>query len=86
MDRPMPTIHEVPFSLMGVMAPIAYQSGDWVRYGGMLYKPEGAGGLMVHVAGDYHASGGSAWGGQSGQTRHLAQIWINGDKSVFYCS
>jgi hypothetical protein len=35
-----PTIHKIEFSLMGVLADLpGFKHGDWVQYGGMIYKP-----------------------------------------------
>ncbi len=92
MDRPVPegvTTHQIEFSLMGVLAPLpsSYTSGDLVCYGGMIYRPEGGSGLMVHITGDHGKSGEACWLGESGVTKHYAQIIGNIERGFhFYCS
>lgn len=82
MDRPIPPgviIHNVDFNIFGVMAYLPdYASGDFVCYGGMIYRPVGSG-KMIHTSGD----GDSTWGGSC--TEHQAEIRDWG-KPMFYCS
>lgn len=77
-------IHQVPFSLMGVMVPLPYESGDLVMYGSMLYRPA-FGGQMIHVVGDYLSGqgDGNAWPGIVGKTPHFAEMMLG---QTFYCS
>lgn len=81
MDRPIPegvTVHRVGnLSLMGAMGGIpGFKWGDWIHYGGMIYKPES--GRYAYTVGDYATSygleGGSCWPGESGVDKHYMNV------------
>ena len=79
-----PVIHDAgEFSLMGCMTSLPnYQSGDWVRYGGMIYKPEGFG-KLAYTVGDYASGGGDCCPGYSGCTKHYMNTWTGPDGTVY---
>jgi hypothetical protein len=87
MDRPVPegvTIHDAgPLSLMGCMAAFPdFKSGDWVKYGGMLYKPQ-PDGRYAYTEGDYAPGGGGVWGprerpaGAPSPYKHYLNLWAD---------
>ena len=88
MDSPTSSgiqIHDAgDFGIMGRMATLPnYQSGDWVRYGGMVYKPTEFSGQMAYTPGDYASGGGSCW--PKGKI-HLANIYKWAGGWTFHCS
>lgn len=81
MDRPVPdgvTIHYVDYNRMGVMVSLNYKPGDWVNYGGMLYKPETSGSnrLIFQVFSSHPRT----------VKTHYAEIWNRNGMPLFYCS
>ena len=73
----MPRVHYVgEFGLMGCMATLAgYQSGDLVRYGGMLFAPESGDNRYLY----------SRWTNSGGhQSEFRAELWNDG--KVFFAS
>lgn len=75
-------VHDVPFSMMGVMYQIPYESGDLVNYGGGIYHPDSPM-MSGRMAMSCDASG---WSKIEGY-RHRAEIWKRStEDSIFYRS